>query len=146
MNSFELYIQKEKASGLFGFLKRKPEKEKIGEIVFHSDKIILAGKELFLSDLQRISIPDFNDYTGRNDMSKLSAGNDNKVELHWPDGKKETYYIVLEKRYQLRDINEQLISYHKAGKFDFDNLVAIFGLENYNAIQNFKNTLSIKSY
>lgn len=146
MNSFEVYIQKEKASGLFAFLKHKPGKEKMGEIVFHSDKIILACKELLLSDLQMISIPEFNDYTGRNDMSKLSAGNNNKVELYWPEGKKEAYYVVLEKRYQLRDISEQLIAYYKAGKFDFDNLVAILGLENYNAIQNFKNTLSIKSY
>lgn len=146
MNSFEVYIQKEKASGLFAFLKHKPGKEKMGEIVFHSDKIIMAGKELFLSDLQRISIPDFNDYTGRSDGSKPSAGNGNKVEFYWSGGKKETYYITLEKRYQLRDISEQLTSYYKAGKFDFDNLVAILGLENYNAIQNFKNTLSIKSY
>ena len=146
MNTFRIYIKNEKASGLFGFLKRQHLKKEVGEITFHSDKIIIDGKEFLLSSIEKVSIPYFNDYIGRTEGNKPSEGNGNVIELYESEKGKQTYYILLERRYQLRDVSSQLIAYYKAGKFDFENLTLILGLENYNAIQNFKNTLSIKSY
>ena len=146
MNTFTIYEYKEKASGLFGFLKRRQDKAPLGEIVFHNDKVIAAGKVFTLPELKKISIPRFNDYAGRNDEGKHSEGNSNVVVLTFADGTKQTYCFALQRRYELRDTAQVFTAYYKAGKFDFENLVAILGLENYNAIQNFKNTLTIKSY
>lgn len=146
MNSFKVYTEKEKASGLFGFLKRSAQRQLIGEISFYPDKIAIAGNDIFISAIEKISIPYFSDYVGRTEGGKASEGNDNRIEVKYIDGNIAVYYFILERRYQLRDVIEELIAYYKAGKFDFDNLTMILGLENYNAIQNFKNTLSIKSY
>jgi hypothetical protein len=124
-----------------------------GNLVFNNDKIILNGTVIRLSEIENVSIPRFNDYLGKPEYRNkldldgvLSNGIDNKVEFLFKNGRKSKCYFQLTERYQIRDIREQLIAYYKAGKFDFDNLTIILGLENYNAIQNFKNTLSIKSY
>ncbi|QEE51436.1 hypothetical protein FUA48_18235 [Flavobacterium alkalisoli] len=141
MNKFKIYEYKEKASGLFGFFKRKSQKVPLGEIIFHNDKVLLAGREIPLDELQRISFAQFQDYAGRNDEGKVSEGNNNVVELYWSNSVKEVCCFALEKRYQLRDVKQQLIAYYKAGKLDFENLILILGLEDYNAVQNFKNSL-----
>lgn len=146
MNTFKVYTEIEKASGLFGFLKRSAQRQLIGEITFYPDKITIAGTNILISAIEKISIPHFSDYIGRTEGDKTSEGNANRIEIKYADGKTAIYYFMLERRYQLRDVVEELIAYYKAGKFDFDNLTMILGLENYNAIQNFKNTLSIKSY
>lgn len=146
MNTFKVYTEIEKASGLFGFLKRSAQRQLIGEITFYPDKITIAGTDILISAIERISIPYFSDYIGHTEGGKATEGNANRIEIKYTDGKTEVYYFMLERRYQLRDVIEELIAYYKAGKFDFDNLTMILGLENYNAIQNFKNTLSIKSY
>ena len=143
MNTFKIYEYKEKASGLFGFLKRKAHKVPLGEIVFHNDKVLLVGKEIPLDELRKINFPLFQDYRGRNDEGKVSDGNNNVVELYWSNSVKEVYCFALEKRYQLRDVKQQLIVYYKAGKLNFENLILILGLEDYNAVQNFKNSLLV---
>ena len=142
MNTFKIYEYIEKASGLFGFLRRKGQKAPLGEIVFHNDKIVVAGRDILLADLQQIRIPVFHDYYGRNDRGNITQGDNNVVELLLTDGNKETYYFALVERYEIRSIKEQLIAYHKAGKFDFDNLTLVLGLEDYNAVLNFKRSLS----
>lgn len=146
MNSFKIYTEIEKASGLFGFLKRSAQRQLIGEISFYPDKITIVGTDILISAIEKISIPYFSDYIGRAEGGKATEGNANRIEIKYADGKIMVYYFMLERRYQLRDVIEELIAYYKEGKFDFDNLTMILGLENYNAIQNFKNTLSIKSY
>lgn len=142
MNTFKIYEYTEKASGLFGFLRRKGQKSLLGEIVFHNDKIVVPGRDILLTDLQQIRIPVFHDYYGRNDKGNISQGNNNVVELLEANGNKETYYFALSERYEMRSIKEQLIAYHKVGKFDFDNLTLVLGLEDYNAVLNFKNAIS----
>ncbi|WP_417366253.1 hypothetical protein [Flavobacterium beibuense] len=142
MNTFKIYEYTEKASGLFGFLRRKGQKSLLGEIVFHNDKIVVAGRDILLSDLQQIRIPVFHDYHGRNDRGNISQGNKNVVELLLANANKETYYFALNERYEIRSIKRQLITYHKAGKFDFDNLTLVLGLEDYNAVLNFKRSLT----
>jgi len=57
-------------------------------------------------------------------------------------GEKIISNFQLTARYQIRDIREQLIQYYLVGKLDFLNLTAILGIEDYNAIQNFKQTLA----
>lgn len=142
MNTFKIYEYTEKALGLFGFLRRKGQKSLLGEIVFHNDKIVVTGRDILLTDLQQIRIPVFHDYYGRNDKGNISQGDNNVVELLLTNGNKETYYFALSERYEIRSIKEQLIAYHKAGKFDFDNLTLVLGLEDYNAVLNFKNAIS----
>lgn len=142
MNTFKIYEYTEKASGLFGFLRRKGQKSLLGEIVFHNDKIVVAGRNILLADLQQIRIPVFHDYYGRNDRGNITQGDNNVVELLLVNGNRETYFFALNERYEIRSIKEQLIAYHKAGKFDFDNLTLVLGLEDYNAVLNFKNAIS----
>lgn len=142
MNTFKIYEYTEKALGLFGFLRRKGQKSLLGEIVFHNDKIVVTGRDILLTDLQQIRIPVFHDYYGRNDKGNISQGDNNVVELLLTNGNKEIYYFALIERYEIRSIKEQLIAYHKAGKFDFDNLTLVLGLEDYNAVLNFKNAIS----
>ncbi|MFL9838028.1 hypothetical protein ABS768_11000 [Flavobacterium sp. ST-75] len=142
MNTFKIYEYTEKASGLFGFLRRKGQKAPLGEIVFHNDKIVVAGKEILLAELQQIRIPVFHDYYGRNDRGNTSQGDNNLIELLLMGGNKETYYFALSERYEVRSIKDQLITYYKAGKFEFDNLTLVLGLEDYNAVLNFKRSLT----
>lgn len=142
MKTFKIYEYTEKASGLFGFLRRKGQKSPLGEIIFHNDKVVIAGKRILLAELQQIRIPVCNDYYGRNDRGSITQGDNNVIELLLANGNKETYYFALSERYEIRSIKEQLIAYYKAGKFDFDNLTLVLGLEDYNAVLNFKRSLT----
>lgn len=118
-----------------------------GDITFEGDRIIVNNKEYLVSALKKISFTCFDDYVDRMDTSRhtfnnrKSNGVDNIIELYFEDGKKLAYNFQLIKRYQLRDIREQLINYHNTGKLHFLQLIAILGIEDYNAIQNFKETI-----
>lgn len=122
-----------------------------GDLIFTNTEIIIENKVHPIQDIKNVSFVCFDDYVGRKDTSRyslkgISNGVDNAVELYFSNGKKVTYHFQMTERYELRDIREQLIAYHKAGKLHFLNLIDVLGIEDYNAIQNFKNTLSIKSY
>lgn len=142
MNSFKHYNRVAKFS-LFGTKEKFTEN---GGILFLDDGIVIEEKIILLDHIDFIKMLQFDDYRDKVLKDKVSEGNNNVLNILLKDGKKADYYFQQEYRYQIREIREQLIAYYKAGKFDFDNLTLILGLENYNAIQNFKNTLSIKSY
>lgn len=149
MNPFKIY---KKNTG-FSFFRKNEDSHLDGEITFLDNRIIVNDSIISIDALDSIVFSGFDDYQGRIisvSYNKVSKGIDNKVALHCKDGKNIIYYFQLDYRYQMRDIREQLIQYHMAGKLDFLNLVAILGIEGYNAIENFKNELpnggNIRSY
>ena len=142
MHSFKHYTRITKFS-LFGTKERFVED---GDIIFYDDRIIIDDNMFQLDQINMIDIFQFDDYVGKMLKEVVSQGIGNVVRIHLADEQILSSNFQQLHRYQIRDIRDQLIAYYKAGKFDFDNLTMILGLENYNAIQNFKNTLSIKSY
>jgi hypothetical protein len=149
MNPFKIY----KKNTRFSFFSKNEDSHLDGEITFLDNRIIVNDSIISIDALDSIVFSGFEDYQGRIisvSDNKLSKGIDNKVMLNYKDGKNRAYYFQLDYRYQMRDIREQLIQYHMAGKLDFLNLVAILGIEGYNAIENFKNELpnggNIRSY
>lgn len=142
MHSFRHYICIRK----FSLFRKKEKFVENGEIIFYDDRIIIGDKTLQLDEVNTIAILRFDDYIGKILKEIVSQGIDNVVRIHLTNGQIMNSNFQQQHRYEIRDIRDQLIAYYKAGKFDFDNLTMILGLENYNAIQNFKNTLSIKSY
>jgi hypothetical protein len=140
MHSFKIYS----LNARFVFFRKKEERHLDGEITFLDNRIIVNDTIFIIDALDSIKFLSFEDYIGRiidPVDNKISEGVDNRVELHLNNRQKITYYFELTERYQIRDIREQLIHYHLAGKLDFLNLTAILGIEDYNAIQNFKQTL-----
>ena len=149
MNPFKIYTKNTR----FSFFKKKEEYHLDGEITFLDNRILINDTVFSIDALNAITFPSFDDYKGKiiNSVdNNVSDGVSNIVELHGKDGKMTIYYFQLDYRYQMRDLREQLIQYHLAGKLDFINLTNILGLESFNAIQNFKNELpnggNIKSY
>jgi hypothetical protein len=142
MKSFKNYIRIRK----FSLFRTKEKFVEDGEIHFYDDRIVINKKIFYLDQINTIDIFQFDDYVGKMLKEVVSQGVGNVVRIHLSDGQILSSNFQQLHRYQIRDIRDQLIAYYKAGKFDFDNLTMILGLENYNAIQNFKNTLSIKSY
>ncbi len=139
MNPFKIYTKDVR----FTFFRKKEESHLNGEITFLDNRVIVNDKIFSIDAINTINFPCYDDYVGKVNATnnKTSNGVNNKVELHCKDGKIHTYYFQLDHRYQIRDIKEQLIQYHLAGKLDFVHLTAILGLEDYNAIENFKKTL-----
>ena len=142
MHSFRHYICIRK----FSLFRTKEKFVENGEIIFYDDRIIIGDKTLQLDEFNTIAILRFDDYVGKILKKNVSQGIDNVVRIHLTNGQIMNINFQQQHRYEIRDTRDQLIAYYKAGKFDFDNLTLILGLENYNAIQNFKNTLTIKSY
>lgn len=142
MHSFKHYTRITK----FSWFGTKERFVKDGDIIFYADRIIIGDKTFQLDQVNTIDIFQFDDYVGKMLKDVVSQGIGNVVRIYLADGQILSSNFQQLHRYQIRDIRDQLIAYYKAGKFDFDNLTMILGLENYNAIQNFKNTLSIKSY
>lgn len=142
MKSFKNYILIRK----FSLFRTKEKFVEDGEIHFYDDRIVINKKIFYLDQINTIDIFQFDDYVGKMSKDVASQGVDNVIRIHLRDRQTLISNFQQLHRYQIRDIRDQLIAYYKAGKFDFDNLTMILGLENYNAIQNFKNTLSIKSY
>lgn len=141
MNSFNIYTK----SIRFIFFRKKEKGCLDGEITFLDDQIIVNDTVFAIDALENIHFSCFDDYTGRiinTAENKLSEGVGNAVELYLNENRKNIFYFQLTERYQIRNIREQLIHYHLAGKLDFLNLIAILGIEDYNAIQNFKQTLT----
>lgn len=149
MNPFKIYTKNNRLS----FFRKKIEFILNGEITFLDNRILVNDNVFSIDAITQITFPHFDDYKGKVTKSvenKISQGVDNSVSLTIESGEKKVYYFQLDHRYQIRDLREQLIQYHLAGKLDFTNLVNMLGLESYNAIQNFKNELpnggNIRSY
>lgn len=138
---------------LYSTIKYKPLRGILeGRIIFETDKIVIHGDDYKIADLQKISFPEYNDYVGEGDVWdrsnrynfnwKLSQGVDNAIALHFERGKVMIFNFLLVREYQLRDIQEQLIAYEKAGKLDMLELLDILGIENQDEITNFTKAIN----
>lgn len=128
-----------------------------GNIIFEENRILIHHKVFLLSDIEKINFPCFNDYEGRkeeftnsNYNGGISQGVGNKVVLFLNDGKEIIIQFQLERRYQIREMRPELVHYHNEGKLHFLHLIDVLGIEDYNAIQIFKKSLTdggaVKSY
>lgn len=107
------------------------------------NNIKINDRILNIDAVKMIHFPLFDDYAGKIiNADKVSEGVDNSVMFTLKNGEKIISNFQLTARYQMRDIREHLIHYHLAGKLDFLNLIAILGIKDYNAIQNFKHILA----
>jgi len=139
MNSFKIYIPVRK----FYFFQKREKGYLEGNLIFLDNNIKINDRVLNIDAVEMIHFPLFDDYAGKIiNAEKVSEGVDNNVMLTLKSGEKIISNFQLTARYQIRDIREQLIQYYLAGKLDFLNLTAILGIEDYNAIQNFKQTLA----
>ncbi|MCO6146766.1 hypothetical protein [Flavobacterium sp. NRK1] len=140
MNPFKIYTKDVR----FTFFRKKEESHLNGEITFLDNRIIVNDKIFSIDALSGIKFSCFDDYVGKIDTvnGKISKGVNNSIGIYSKNGEKNIYYFQLDHRYQIRDIREQLIQYHLSGKLDFMHLIAILGMEDYNAIENFKKTLA----
>ena len=141
MNSFKIFCRNK----VFSFLRRKETFYLDGELVFLDDSIVINEKMLIINSIESLYFRLFDDYIGKVTVNGgVSAGYGNVVDIVTTDGKNCIVHFQLTRRYQIRDIREQLIIYYKAGRLSFENLIDILGIEDYNAIQNFKKTLQIE--
>ncbi|MDV6169837.1 hypothetical protein R1T16_15475 [Flavobacterium sp. DG1-102-2] len=141
MNSFRIYNKGVRSF----FFRKRVESHADGNITFSTESITVKDETFTIDTVNTIYFSSFDDFNGRminHAENKLSDGVNNKVELHLSSGQKITCNFQLTQRYQIRDLREQLIHYHLAGKLDFLNLTAILGIEEYNAIKNFRQTLA----
>lgn len=141
MNSFTIYNKGVRSL----FFRKKAESHADGQITFRNEGVTVRDADYAIDTIASIHFSCFDDYSGRvinHDENKLSDGTDNAIVLNLVNGQRITCNFKLTERYQIRDLREQLIRYHLAGKLDFFNLTAILGIEDYNAIQNFKQTLA----
>lgn len=155
MNSFVTFIPIKKRFPLTIFLLtsffgKKPQRTIIGEIVFEKEKIKVNGIEYLLDGLSKITFTDCGNHLRQGDgyFDKNNAiepnAKDNAIALQLNNGETIAAYLQLNNRYHIRDIQEQLIHYHNEGKLHFLNLIDVLGIEDYNAIQYFKQQLPNK--
>ena len=147
MNSFKIYSTVSR----FRFFRKKEEIRLVGEITFLDNRILVNDEVFSIDALEKLAFTNFDDYQGKVlTDEKLSEGLDNTIELYLKDSKRLIYNIQQQYRYQLRELRPQLVNYHNDGKLDFLNLIAILGIDGYNAIRIFKNSLpeggDVKSY
>jgi len=147
MNSFKIYIPARK----FYFFQKREKGYLEGNLIFLDNNIKINDRVLNIDTVEMIHFPLFDDYAGKIiNAEKVSEGVDNNVMLTLKSREKIISNFQLTARYQIRDIREQLVHYHNSGKLHFLNLIDILGIEDYNAIQIFKNSLSdggsVKSY
>ncbi len=134
--------------GIISFFQHRPLRGMLdGEIIFESERIIINGKEFDIASLTKISFVIL-DYKGmfiggRGDLNgRKSNGVGNRIALY-KNGTPQVYYFQLEYKGQLKNIKEQLIQYHLAGKLHFLQLIDILGISKYDEIQEFKKEIGI---
>jgi hypothetical protein len=156
MNSFLTFIPVKKPFPFTNFLllnsffSKKPQRIITGEIVFEKDKITINGSEYLIDDLSKITFTDCGNHLRRGDgyfdknLDVEPNSKDNVVSLELNNRENLRVYFQLNNRYHIRNIQEELIHYHNEGKLHFLNLIDVLGIEDYNAIQHFKQQLPNK--
>ena len=155
MHSFKTFIPIKKRFPLTIFLLnsffgKKPQRTITGEIVFEKDKITVNDIEYLLDDISKIIFTDCGNHLRRGDgyFDKNSDvepnSKDNAIALELNNRETLRTYFQLNNRYHIRNIQEELIHYHNEGKLHFLNLIDVLGIEDYNAIQHFKQQLPNK--
>lgn len=152
MNSFLTFIPIRKRFpltifSLTSFLGKKPKRTITGEIVFEKDKITVNSVEYLLDDLSKITFTDCGNHLRQgdgyfdNNTTIEPNSKDNVIALELNNGETLRTYFQLNNRYHIRNIQAELIHYHNEGKLHFLNLIDVLGIEDYNAIQHFKQKL-----
>lgn len=117
------------------------------DIIFENDKIIINDRVIKIEELNKL---DFfiGDYRGKRNIGdkdfngKIANGVNNYISYYLKDNKKEIVYFQLQDEYAIRNISEQLVQYHLAGKLHFLNLIDILGISDYDDIQLFKKDIA----
>lgn len=117
-----------------------------GQVIFNSDNVVVNEKAFTLSEIEKItfSLIDYRGmYIGRQGGidGRKSQGVENTFSLHISDNEL-TYQFQLLYKGQIKEIREQLISYHLAGKLHFLHLIDLLGITKYEDIQKFKQQLA----
>ncbi len=137
------------------FFVKKPKRTIAGDIIFDKEIITINGNEYTLGSIEKIEFTDLGNYLRKNetfigDKQSWPNGKDIRVIMDVASGENLIIHFQLNHRHQMQDIRPQLVHYHNEGKLHFLNLIDILGIEDYNAIQIFKNSLpeggSVKSY
>ncbi|MNK07747.1 hypothetical protein D3C87_256650 [compost metagenome] len=132
---------------IISFFIKKRERAITGEIIFEKDKITVNGVKYLLYDLNKIIFSDCSNLLRKGDgyFDKNTDiepnSKDNVITLELNNGETLRTYFQLNTRYHIRNIQEELIHYHNESKVHFLNLIDILGIEDYNAIQHFKQKL-----
>ena len=117
--------------------------ELISELEFLEDKIIIGDKQYSLEDIQKIEINAF-DFKGLIIYSKgdldgnLSNGVDNLLKIYLANQNKIEINFQQIVKNEIRNDEENLISYCNQNKLHYLNLLEIMGINNYDEIQKFK--------
>lgn len=140
---------------VISFFIKKPKRILEGTITFEKESITVNENKYDLSVISKLQFSDHGNYLRKaesfsTDKESWPNGKDISVLLNLTDGSEIIKYFELNHRGQMQDIRPQLVYYHNEGKLHFLNLIDILGIEDYNAIQIFKNSLSeggdVKSY
>ncbi|RWX02521.1 hypothetical protein [Flavobacterium cerinum] len=135
---------------LISFFTKKPQRTITGGIVFEKEKITVNSIEYLLDDLSKITFTDCGNHFRQGDgyFNKNSGvepnSKDNLLSLELNNKETLRVYFQLNNRYHIRNIQDELIHYHNEGKLHFLNLIDVLGIEDYNAIQHFKQQLPNK--
>lgn len=117
-----------------------------GQVIFENDSISVDNRVYELDDISKINfaIIDHKDlYIGRRGGldGRKSQGVGNTFSF-MVDNKQLTYQFQLLYKGQIKEIKDQLISYHIAGKLHFLHLIELLGITKYEDIQEFKQQLA----
>jgi hypothetical protein len=140
--------------GLSIFLKwfqlviRKTLKGEIsGLIEFHKDSIIVEHEKYLLSEIDKIELST-EDYLDRPEPvmygdfnPTLSTGTDNYCRMVLKNGTSKEVYFQIEMKNDFLKLREELIEYHRQGKFSWLKLIEHLKIDKYEEIQEFKQTL-----
>jgi|GEM_PF-1085089 len=134
---------------------KKPKRTIDGTITFETERIIINEVRYDLAEITKLEFTDYKDFLRKGesfsgDKKDWPNGKDVGLSLRLKEGNDVVKYLQLTHRKQMQDVRPQLVHYHNSGKLHFLNLIDILGIEDYNAIQIFKNSLSegggVKSY
>jgi hypothetical protein len=138
---------------VYKFFKNFNEIEKLngkvtGSVALFTEKILLNNQNIFLKDISLISLVVF-DFSHRREVylistpyPSLSNGFGNILTIKLING--EIIETNFEQKYQeefLRKNKEMLIDYYKMGKISLLNLLDVFGIDDYDDIQDFKKSV-----
>lgn len=131
---------------LFRIIKPDPLRGKLdGFLTFEPHKIIAGDTAFPMEEIKKVRITNDDYYgkayrTGRSFNSNLSNGVDNVCEITLLDGSVFQYNYELYYPNDLQKNKNELISYYKNGKLDFNNLVDILGISK-KEIQEFRENI-----
>jgi len=119
-----------------------------GKIQFKKDSIIINEEQYLIAEMSKLELFMY-DYQGQDYQryektcnGLLSNGVDNAAIFYYPDGNIVTTYVRQFGQYDRLHLRPQLISYCRAGKLEFDDLVKLLAIDYDHLLTELKNELN----